>query len=246
MLLTNTLDIDAAADDVFRLINDDVEKVATCVPGAAITGKDGDTFLGGVKVKVGPISASYSGTIRFLEIDRDARTLKLAAKGADSHGNGDAEAEVAITVEQRRQRIAAHTCHRPGDQRQDRLVRQGRDRGRVEQGAATVRCQPRRDAGRWPSGAGGCVRAGYTHIPFHRFATAVRCSGSWIGSGRIRCAGHDSCTGSQIRARDRSVSCRHGGRLARHAGLPPAVGTRRHRCQIRLRGRMAFARSTRV
>ncbi|MFZ3391829.1 SRPBCC family protein [Rhodococcus sp. 7Tela_A2] len=100
MLLTNTLDIDAAADDVFRLINDDVEKVATCVPGAAITGKDGDTFLGGVKVKVGPISASYSGTIRFLEIDRDARTLKLAAKGADSHGNGDAEAEVAITVEQ--------------------------------------------------------------------------------------------------------------------------------------------------
>jgi flagellar hook-associated protein 2 len=39
VLLTNTLDIDAAADDVFRLINDDVEKVATCVPGAAITGK---------------------------------------------------------------------------------------------------------------------------------------------------------------------------------------------------------------
>ncbi len=101
MLLTNTLDIEASADDVFRLINDDVERVATCVPGAAITGKDGDTFLGGVKVKVGPISASYSGTIRFLEIDPDAKTLKLAAKGADSHGNGDAEAEVAITIEPR-------------------------------------------------------------------------------------------------------------------------------------------------
>lgn len=99
MLLTNTLDIDASAEDVFRLINDDVEKVATCVPGAAITGKDGDTFLGGVKVKVGPISASYAGTIRFLEIDSDTKTMKLAAKGADSHGNGDAEAEVEIVVE---------------------------------------------------------------------------------------------------------------------------------------------------
>ena len=67
-------DIDASAEDVFRLIND-VEKVATCVPGAAITGKDGETYLGGVKVKVGPISASYAGTIRFLEVDAETRTL---------------------------------------------------------------------------------------------------------------------------------------------------------------------------
>ncbi|OZD41573.1 hypothetical protein CH252_27315 [Rhodococcus sp. 06-1477-1B] len=98
MILTNTLDIDASADDVFRLIND-VEKVATCVPGAAITGKDGETFLGGVKVKVGPISASYAGTIRFLEVDAETRTLTLEAKGADSHGNGDAEAQVDLAVE---------------------------------------------------------------------------------------------------------------------------------------------------
>ncbi|WP_328813516.1 SRPBCC family protein [Rhodococcus sp. NBC_00297] len=98
MILTNTLDIDASADDVFRLIND-VEKVATCVPGAAITGKDGDTFLGGVKVKVGPISASYAGTIRFIEVDSEAHTLTLEAKGADSHGNGDAEAQVDLAVE---------------------------------------------------------------------------------------------------------------------------------------------------
>lgn len=98
MILTNTLDIDASAEDVFRLIND-VEKVATCVPGAAITGKDGETFLGGVKVKVGPISASYAGTIRFIEVDAETRTLKLEAKGADSHGNGDAEAQVDLAVE---------------------------------------------------------------------------------------------------------------------------------------------------
>ncbi|MDV8023927.1 SRPBCC family protein [Rhodococcus sp. IEGM 1330] len=98
MILTNTLDIDASAEDVFRLIND-VEKVATCVPGAAITGKDGETYLGGVKVKVGPISASYAGTIRFLEVDAETRTLSLEAKGADSHGNGDAEAQVKLAVE---------------------------------------------------------------------------------------------------------------------------------------------------
>ncbi|MGV8872614.1 MAG: SRPBCC family protein [Rhodococcus sp. (in: high G+C Gram-positive bacteria)] len=98
MILTNTLDIDASAEDVFRLIND-VEKVATCVPGAAITGKDGETYLGGVKVKVGPISASYAGTIRFLDVDAEARTLSLEAKGADSHGNGDAEAQVDLAVE---------------------------------------------------------------------------------------------------------------------------------------------------
>ncbi|MGY4710429.1 SRPBCC family protein [Mycolicibacterium sp. CBM1] len=98
MILNNTLDIDASPSDVFRLIND-VEKVAACVPGAAITGRDGETYRGGVKVKVGPISASYAGTIRFLEVDESAQTLKLEAKGADTFGNGDAEAQVDLAIE---------------------------------------------------------------------------------------------------------------------------------------------------
>lgn len=99
MILDNEITLNAAPDEVFTLIND-VERVVTCLPGAALTGRDGDAYTGGVKVKVGPITAAYTGTVRFLEVDPERRHLRLAGRGADAHGNGDAEAEVTLTVEE--------------------------------------------------------------------------------------------------------------------------------------------------
>ncbi|WP_432167653.1 SRPBCC family protein [Streptomyces sp. bgisy031] len=97
MQLTNTIPVKAAPDAVFALISD-VRKVASCMPGAALEGQDGDAWRGAVKVKVGPISASYAGTVRFLEVDAEKRRLRVHATGADTHGNGDAEAEVTLEI----------------------------------------------------------------------------------------------------------------------------------------------------
>ncbi|WP_019074206.1 SRPBCC family protein [Streptomyces hokutonensis] len=97
MQLTNTVPINASPDDVFALMND-VERVASCMPGAALDGQDGDTWRGRVKIRVGPISASYAGTVRFLETDAEKRRLRVHARGTDTHGSGDAEAEVALEV----------------------------------------------------------------------------------------------------------------------------------------------------
>ncbi|MEV0050498.1 SRPBCC family protein [Saccharopolyspora shandongensis] len=97
MILKNQLEVPAAPDAVFALIND-VERVAGCLPGATLDGHDGDTYRGRVKFKVGPISAAYAGTVRFSEVAAADRRLRLLARGADSHGNGDAEADVTLTV----------------------------------------------------------------------------------------------------------------------------------------------------
>jgi carbon monoxide dehydrogenase subunit G len=97
MQLTNTVPIKASPDAVFALMND-VERVASCMPGAALDGQDGDTWRGRVKIRVGPISASYAGTVRFLETDAEKRRLRVHARGTDTHGSGDAEAEVALEV----------------------------------------------------------------------------------------------------------------------------------------------------
>jgi carbon monoxide dehydrogenase subunit G len=97
MQLTNTVPIKASPDDVFALMND-VERVASCMPGAALDGQDGDTWRGRVKIRVGPISASYAGTVRFLEIDAERRRLRVHARGTDTHGSGDAEAEVSLDI----------------------------------------------------------------------------------------------------------------------------------------------------
>ncbi|MFE0379149.1 SRPBCC family protein [Streptomyces inhibens] len=97
MQLTNAVPVKASPDEVFALMND-VERVASCMPGAALDGQDGDVWQGRVKLKVGPISAAYAGTVRFLEVDAERRRLRVHARGADAHGSGDAEADVALEV----------------------------------------------------------------------------------------------------------------------------------------------------
>ncbi|WP_406003094.1 SRPBCC family protein [Streptomyces sp. NBC_00829] len=97
MQLINTVPVKAAPDAVFALISD-VQRVASCMPGAALEGRDGDAWRGAVKIKVGPITAAYDGTVRFLEVDAEKRQLRVHASGADTHGSGDAEAEVSLEV----------------------------------------------------------------------------------------------------------------------------------------------------
>lgn len=97
MHLTNTVPVKAPPDAVFALVND-VERVASCMPGATLDGRDGMSWHGRVKVKVGPITAAYAGTVRFLDVDTERRRLRVQARGADTHGSGDAEAEVVVEV----------------------------------------------------------------------------------------------------------------------------------------------------
>jgi carbon monoxide dehydrogenase subunit G len=76
----------------------DPEKVAPCMPGATLTGVDGTTFTGMVKVKLGPISLLYKGSGEFLETDQQARRVVIKASGKDSRGNGTASATVTVTL----------------------------------------------------------------------------------------------------------------------------------------------------
>lgn len=98
MRLTNEVSLSSQPETIFALIND-VERVAPCLPGATLDGRSDDgSYRGRVKVKVGPISAAYSGTVRFLETDEQAKRLVLEARGTDEHGSGTAEAKVDVRV----------------------------------------------------------------------------------------------------------------------------------------------------
>ena len=72
----------------------DVEFIAPCMPGAQLTEIDGDEFKGGVKIKVGPITAQYKGSAKFVELDKENHRVVLEASGRDSRGAGNAAAEV--------------------------------------------------------------------------------------------------------------------------------------------------------
>jgi uncharacterized protein len=70
----------------------DPEKVARCLPGAAITGKiDDRTWQGTMTVKVGPVSSSYKGKVAFEKLDAKAHTAEILATGQDVRGRGGAD-----------------------------------------------------------------------------------------------------------------------------------------------------------
>ncbi|WP_248960854.1 SRPBCC family protein [Sphaerisporangium perillae] len=97
MLLEHEITVPGGADRLFALFND-IERVASCMPGATLEGRDGDAYLGRVTVKIGPITAAYAGSVRFLEVEPDDRRLRLQASGAETHGSGDAEAAIDLVV----------------------------------------------------------------------------------------------------------------------------------------------------
>lgn len=76
----------------------DVERVATCLPGATLLSVDGDEFTGAVKVKVGPITVSYKGVAAYKEKDEAGRRIVLRAEGKETRGNGTAAATITALL----------------------------------------------------------------------------------------------------------------------------------------------------
>ena len=53
-----------------------------------------------MKVKVGPITGTYKGKMRFLEQDEDALRAVMSARAAEVNGQGDAEAKITTQIEE--------------------------------------------------------------------------------------------------------------------------------------------------
>lgn len=98
MLLTNEFEIDAGLEPTWALLTD-LEQVMPCMPGATLQGREGDTYLGSVKVKVGPIGAQFAGTASFAEKDDAAKTAVIAASGKDPRGQATADARIHARLE---------------------------------------------------------------------------------------------------------------------------------------------------
>ncbi|MGW1618339.1 SRPBCC family protein [Streptomyces sp. NPDC002172] len=97
MKLENRLTVPASVEEAWRVLLD-IERVTPCVPGARLTSRDGDSFQGRIKVKLGPVSLTYHGTITFLSRNAADRTVVLEAGGREIRGNGTAKARVTCRL----------------------------------------------------------------------------------------------------------------------------------------------------
>ena len=98
MKLEQSFEVEAPIEQVWTALID-LERVAPCLPGAAITGHDEDgTYHGEFQVKLGPTTASYRGTIKIESADAATHTATLAARGTDKRGQGGASATIVNTL----------------------------------------------------------------------------------------------------------------------------------------------------
>jgi uncharacterized protein len=76
----------------------DVQRIAPCLPGATIDRVEDDEVAGQVKVKVGPITANYHGSARFVEKDEAAHRFVLEGSGREGRGSGTARALITTQM----------------------------------------------------------------------------------------------------------------------------------------------------
>lgn len=96
--IEETFRLQAPPDRVWAYLVDP-RQVVTCLPGAELTAVESETtFLGKVKVKVGPVVAAYSGKVVITERDDAARVVKLVGEGRESGGAGSAKMTMTSTL----------------------------------------------------------------------------------------------------------------------------------------------------
>jgi carbon monoxide dehydrogenase subunit G len=98
MNLEQSFTVAAPIDQVWAALID-VERIAPCLPGAQITGRDDSGgYEGTFSVKLGPTTAAYRGSLRMESVDEAARTATMSAKGTDKRGQGGANATIVNSL----------------------------------------------------------------------------------------------------------------------------------------------------
>ena len=97
MKIEERFTIAAPAGAVWEFLSDP-ERVAGALPGAVIGRKiDDRVYEGGMSVRVGPLNASYNGTVTF-DLDEENRSAVVQARGHGKAGMGNADMKMTSAV----------------------------------------------------------------------------------------------------------------------------------------------------
>ncbi len=98
MEFENTFVVQAPVDEVWDLLMD-VERIAPCMPGAQVLEQTGDdAYKVAVKVRLGPMSMTYTGDVEIVERDAEAHEASMRAKAKEARGQGTAAARIRMAL----------------------------------------------------------------------------------------------------------------------------------------------------
>jgi carbon monoxide dehydrogenase subunit G len=99
MKIANEFTISVPIDEAWDVLSD-LEQIVPLMPGAQLTGRDGDDYLGKVKVKVGPVITEFSGKANFVDRDQEHHRAVINGRGREARGTGNAAATVTTQLHQ--------------------------------------------------------------------------------------------------------------------------------------------------
>ena len=98
MILDQKVVVQAAPDKVWDFLMD-IPAVSRCVPGVESFEKvDDDTFLGALKVKVGPIGVKLNGKVIVVERDRENFKSRMDVQAAEKRLNSAVSAHATLSL----------------------------------------------------------------------------------------------------------------------------------------------------
>jgi carbon monoxide dehydrogenase subunit G len=91
-------EVQAPVQSVWKYLIDPA-KVVVCIPGAELLeSQDERTFVGAVKVKLGPMAMSFKGLMKFIEVDEQGRQVRMVGEGREAGGAGSAKVTMLSKV----------------------------------------------------------------------------------------------------------------------------------------------------
>ena len=91
-------EVQAPVERVWKYLIDP-KSVVECLPGAELLEQqDEHTFLGAIKVKVGPLSMSYKGQAKLTEINEETHQVRMVGDAREVTGSGSTKVSMLSTV----------------------------------------------------------------------------------------------------------------------------------------------------
>lgn len=94
MKLENEFTVAAPLEKTWQTLLD-IPRVAGCLPGATLDsdGADG-VFRGRMRMKLGPMTLGYEGTVQMAEVEEDEHSATIEARAKEVKGQGSASARI--------------------------------------------------------------------------------------------------------------------------------------------------------
>jgi len=99
VIIDQRVSVEASRERVWDFMMD-VPAVGACVPGVeTIASQPDGSYVGVLRVKVGPIAARLEGTLSLAERDRDAWRARMEIRAADRRLGGTVSANMTMQLE---------------------------------------------------------------------------------------------------------------------------------------------------